>query len=147
MLMIVSSNSAPNASGVRDCEVEIRIKYPRPWSEPTNSPITPPMTAKVIAILKPTKICGIAVGNLILMKVWYCVAESERMRSNNGGGTADRPEAVATTIGKKQTRKTTRTFGRTPKPIQSTSNGAIATFGMDCSASRIGYIVFCRNGE
>ena len=35
------------------------------------------MTAKVIAILKPTKMCGIAVGNLILMKVWYDVADSE----------------------------------------------------------------------
>ena len=29
--MMVSNNSAPNASGVRDCEVEIRIKIAEPF--------------------------------------------------------------------------------------------------------------------
>ena len=105
MLITVNKTSAPKASGVRDCDVDTRIRYPSPFSEPTNSPITAPITANVIAIFRPTKICGIAVGKRILMKVWGALADSERIRSINGAGTAERPVAVATMMGKKQTEK------------------------------------------
>ena len=50
---IVSKMIAANASGVCDCAVDIRIKYPRPSCAATNSPITAPITAKVIATLHP----------------------------------------------------------------------------------------------
>ena len=53
-------------------------------------------------------------------------------------GTAVSPLAVATMIGKKHTRKTTTIFGSVPKPIHSASSGAMATFGIDWNASRIG---------
>jgi hypothetical protein len=48
--------------------------------------------------------CGIAVGNRILMNVCVWLADNERIRSISDAGTAVRPVAVATTIGKKQTR-------------------------------------------
>ena len=47
------------------------------------------------------------------------------------GETEVRPDAVATTMGKKQTRKTTATLGSAPNPIHSTKSGAMATFGID----------------
>src|SRR5215470_5305326 len=100
--------------------------------------MTAPITAKVMATLSPTKMWGIAVGNRILMNVCVVLAESERISSMSGGGTAERPLAVATMIGKKQTRKTTATFGNMPKPSHSKSRGAIATLGTDWKASRIG---------
>jgi hypothetical protein len=53
-------------------------------------------------------------------------------------GTAVRPLVVATMIGKKHTRNTTTIFGSVPKPIHNASSGAMATFGIDCKASRIG---------
>src|ERR1700687_1501176 len=99
MLMSVNNASEPNASGVRDCEVETRMRYPSPLSEPTNSPITAPMTAKVMAILRPTKMCGIAVGKRILTKVCSELADKDRIRSMSEVGTAVRPLVVATMIG------------------------------------------------
>ena len=56
----------------------------------------------------------------------------------SGAGTAARPLAVATMIGKKQTRNTTTILGSVPNPIHSASSGAMATFGIDCNASRMG---------
>src|SRR5215467_12493514 len=100
--------------------------------------MTAPITAKVMATLSPTKMWGIAVGNRILMNVCVVLADSERISSMSGAGTAERPLAVATMIGKKQTRNTTAIFGIMPNPIQSTSSGAIATLGTDWNISRIG---------
>src|SRR5215813_4197842 len=138
MLIAVSNTSAANASGVRDCEVDTTIRYPRPSSDPTNSPMTAPITAKVMATFNPTKMWGIAVGNRILMNVCIVLAESERISSMSGAGTAESPVAVATMIGKKQTRNTTAILGNMPNPIQSASSGAIATLGTDWKVSRIG---------
>ena len=82
--------------------------------------------------------CGMAVGKRILTKVCSGLADNERMRSMSGAGTAVSPLVVATMIGKKQTRNTTTIFGSVPKPIHSASSGAMATLGIDCSASRMG---------
>src|SRR6516164_291406 len=100
--------------------------------------MTAPMTAKVMAILSPTKMWGIAVGNRILTKVCSELADNERIRSMSELGTAVSPLVVATMMGKKQTRNTTTILGRVPKPIHNASSGAMATLGIDCSASRMG---------
>jgi hypothetical protein len=39
MLITVSKTSAPNASGVRDCDVDTKMRYPSPFSEPTQNGI------------------------------------------------------------------------------------------------------------
>ena len=72
------------------------------------------------------------------MKVCVWLADNERIRSISDAGTAVRPVAVATTIGKKQTRNTMMILGSVPKPIQSASSGAMATLGIDWNASRMG---------
>src|SRR5215470_17143736 len=77
-----------------------------------------------------------AVGNRILMNVCIVLAESERISSMSGAGTAESPVAVATTIGKKQIRNTTTIFGNMPNPSQSRSRGAIATLGTEWDADR-----------
>ena len=46
------------------------------------------------------------------------------------GSTARRPSAVATAIGKKQTRATTASFGPIPKPNQTTRIGAKTMIGI-----------------
>ena len=65
------------------------------------------------------------------MNVCIVLAQSERLSSMSGAGTAESPVAVATMIEKKQTRNTTAIFGNMPKPIQSARSGAIATLGTD----------------
>ena len=49
-----------------------------------------------------------------------------------------RPVAVLITIGKKQMRMTMTIFGPAPKPIQMTSSGAIAIFGIAFNATSVG---------
>ena len=111
--MIVRMKSAAKASDVRDCDDDVRIRYPSPDSEPTNSPITAPITAKVIAILRPDENMRHRGRETHLRE--YLIL---RMRTGSGsvpctgGETEVSPVAVETTIGKKQTRNTTTIFGR-----------------------------------
>ncbi len=50
-----------------------------------------------------------------------------------------KPAMLATTIGKKQSRNTTRSFGVKPKPNQMMNSGATAIFGMICRNTITGY--------
>lgn len=62
-LIAPKSNSPIIASKIKDTNIrlvskstlEIIIKYPNPLSDPTNSPIIAPTTARVVEIFKPAK--------------------------------------------------------------------------------------------
>src|SRR5207249_2666171 len=112
---------------------------PRPWSEPTNSPTTAPITESVIATLAPAKKNGSAIGSLTFTKVLNALARYERLRSSSSDGVALRPVAVSTTMGKKATRKATITLGISPWPRISRSTGATAILGTDWASTISGY--------
>src|SRR5947207_2155715 len=53
--MSASRTIAPKASGVLKCEVDSITRKPKPFSAPTNSPMTAPITESVIATFRPEK--------------------------------------------------------------------------------------------
>jgi hypothetical protein len=100
--------------------------------------MTAPITAKVMAIFNPTKMCGMAVGNRILMNVCVWLADNERIRSISDAGTAVSPVAVATTIGKKRNQEHDDDFRQRAEADPERKQRAIATLGIDWNASRMG---------
>ena len=54
------------------------------------------------------------------------------------GSTDLKPCTAETTTGKKPSRNAESTFGNMPKPNQTTNNGAIAIFGIDCENTSSG---------
>src|SRR3954452_20922134 len=138
MLSSDSSTIEANASDVLAFWPEATTTYPSPSVAPTNSPTTEPITSSVIPTFRPTKTYGRAAGNRTLTNCWSCDADSEWTRSTSSAGVDRRPVAVLITIGKKQISTTIATFGPAPKPIQITSSGAIAIFGIAFRATSAG---------
>ena len=62
----------------------------------------------------------------------------ERARSFISGDIERKPTAASMTIGKKEIRKATSTFGVVPTPNQTRNSGAIATFGTTWKNSIVG---------
>ena len=78
MLITASSVIEAKASGVSTFEPDWMITQPSPELEPTNSPITAPITASEIATLSPMKISGSAHGKRNFAKACHGEADSER---------------------------------------------------------------------
>ena len=100
-----------------------------PEFEPTNSPTTAPTTASVADTLSPLKMLGSACGRLNLTNICQRDARIERARSIISGSIDLKPITVATTTGKNPSRNAEITFGKMPKPNQTTKSGAIAILG------------------
>src|ERR1700675_1112218 len=109
-----------------------------PELEPTNSPTTAPTTASVTETFKPEKIAGIACGRLKAMNRWKRQPCMARARSTMSGSTDLKPCTAETTTGKKPSRNAEITFGKMPKPNQTTNTGAIEIFGTDCENTTSG---------
>ena len=90
------------------------------------------------ATLAPEKMNGSAAGNCTLANTCSGEARNERASSSSPAGVERSPVAVSTTIGKNATRKAIASFDSMPSPNQTRMIGAIATFGTDCMATRIG---------
>jgi hypothetical protein len=106
---------------------------------PTHSPTTAPTTARVMPIFRPENSCGMACGSRTRRKICHSLACTERSRSSRLRSTELNPSAAVTTTGKKTISATTASFGVMPRPSQTTSSGAIATFGTACEATIRGY--------
>src|SRR5436190_22809178 len=109
-----------------------------PELEPTNSPTTAPTTANVTETLSPEKIAGIACGRLTAQNTRRRLPRMARARSTMSGSTDLKPCTAETTTGKKPSRNAEITFGKIPKPNQTTNSGAIAIFGTDCENTSSG---------
>src|SRR6266576_74643 len=109
-----------------------------PELEPTNSPTTAPTTASVTETFRPEKIAGIACGRLTAQNTWNRLPCIARAKSIMSGSTDLNPCTAETTTGKNPSRKADNTFGNIPKPNQTTNNGAIAIFGIDCEKTSSG---------
>lgn len=106
--------------------------------ELTNSPITAPITASVMATLAPVSTKGSAAGNCTLMKICQGVARRLCASSSSSRGVARKPAVVSTMIGKNDTSQTIASLDSIPVPSQIITIGASATFGTDCSATSSG---------
>ena len=109
-----------------------------PELEPTNSPTTAPTTASVTETFSPLKIDGRAVGKRNFKNTFSGFAPIDRARSITSASTDLKPCTVATTTGKKPSRKAAITLGTMPKPNHTTNSGAIATLGTDCENTSSG---------
>src|SRR6201995_3477925 len=109
-----------------------------PELEPTNSPTTAPTTASVTDTFRPEKIAGIACGRLTARNTFARLPCIARARSTMSGSTDLKPCTAETTTGKNPSRNAESTFGKMPKPNQTTKNGAIATLGTDCENTNSG---------
>ena len=114
MPMTARTTTAPKDRAVRKRGTEVRVKYPSPALEPTHSPITAPMTLKVMAILVPEKTNGRAPGTRTLKNICRPDAPMVRIMRTMSGSVAPRPSTVLTTIGKKAMSTTTMIFGMSP---------------------------------
>src|SRR6476661_2092862 len=95
-----------------------------------NSAIVAPTVALMAAYLKPTKHCGSAAGRRTFRKARRGPAPVDRQKRVNSSLSDENASIAFSTIGKKQTRKTMITFGRSPKPSQEMKIGAKAIFGV-----------------
>src|SRR5450631_4672452 len=109
-----------------------------PELEPTNSPTSSPTDATATETFNPEKIAGIACGKLTAQNTWKRLPCIARARSTMSGSTDLKPCTAETTTGKKPSRNAEITFGKIPKPNQTTNSGAIAIFGTDCENTRSG---------
>jgi hypothetical protein len=138
MPIAIRMSSADQTSGPSRLPVEVSNRYPRPLSDPTNSPTMAPTTARQMAILNPANICGSAEGALTRSMIFVVSAPIERTRSTMSLSTLFKPTTVDTTMGKNEIKNTIAIFGRIPKPSQTTRIGAIATLGIVCDITRMG---------
>src|ERR1700732_1220039 len=99
-----------------------------PELEPTNSPTTPPTTANLTETFNPDTIAGTAGGGLTAQNPWKRLPCIARARSTMSGSTDLKPCTAETTTGKNPSRKAEITFGKMPKPNQTTKNGANPSF-------------------
>ena len=102
---------------------------PRPRSDATNSATTAAVADNAAATLMPVNKVGIACGNSTLKKVRQRLAPVVRARSMMSGSTERNAVIADTTTGKNDSRKTSSTFGNSPKPNQMMKSGATAIFG------------------
>src|SRR6266545_2185715 len=109
-----------------------------PSVAPENSATVAPMTANPTATRSPTKICGSAAGTRTFTKVCRRDADSERASSASSPGVEVNPATAETTIGKKHTRNTSTTRDTWPRPNQTSTSGASATFGTAFAATSSG---------
>ena len=95
-------------------------------------------TPYVAEIRSPVKNPGRPDGQRTLRNVWPADAPNERISSVASAEVDAKPSRRAIVIGKNVTRTTTRTFGSSPNPNQTTMSGAIATIGTVCEPTRSG---------
>lgn len=128
----MSTTIAAYARAVSSWGIDWSVRRPRPFSEPEYSARTAAIAAIATARRVPVKSAGSALG--ASAKRSTCQREAPRVRSSLRRSGSMRPSAsrVGTTIGKKQTSATMKSFGRTPKPNHVTSSGAMSTIGMTC---------------
>src|SRR5436190_3774321 len=132
------SRIAANTRSVRKERWLSCIQIPSPSVAPTYSPITAATTAYVAEIRRPVKNPGRPDGQRTFRNVWPVDAPNERISSAASAGVEANPSSNAIVIGKKVTSTTTRTFGTSPNPNQTTMSGAIATIGTVCDPTSNG---------
>ena len=135
---MVRTINAAKSIGVLTTPMARSSRVPSPRSEPVNSPTTAPTTANVMATLRPAKMLGSALYRRIMRYVRYSPSPMERARNSSSISTDAMPCTVLTTIGKTAIRNVMSTFGRSPKPNQTTNNGASASFGIAWDPTRRG---------
>ncbi len=101
-------------------------------SEATNSATTAAVAASAAPTLSPVNICGSACGSVIFMNIRRPPAPVVRAKSITSRSALLNPAILDTTMGKKESRNTSSSFGVSPKPNQMMKRGAIAIFGMIC---------------
>ena len=99
-----------------------------------NSPMTAPITASVTATFAPVMTNGNAAGSCTFQNI--CQRDARRLRasSSSSGGVDCRPAAVSITTGKNATSQAIASLDSMPVPSQTSTIGASATLGTDCSA-------------
>ena len=107
------------------------ISIPKPRSAPRNSATTVPISDSVMAISRPAKMKGSAVGRRSIMKIWRCDAPNERIRSMESLFAEFRPVIVLIISGKNEISAAVTILEVMPRPNQSTISGTKATFGID----------------
>ena len=119
-------------------KLNCKMRLPRPFCAPTNSPTMAPSTLKTTAMSRPANTKGSALGKVTSRNVCQRLALSERMRSSLAGSIVLSPTITLTSTGKKATVAATMILEEMPKPNQTMMSGAIAIFGSVWSATRYG---------
>src|SRR5450830_348775 len=101
----VITKIAANIRSVLALAVASVIRWPRPSSEPMNSPTMAPITASGMEILIPSMKLGSAAGTCKRQKVSQREAPSARKCSSRLAAMPDKLPSVAITTGKKANRK------------------------------------------
>ncbi|CFN69956.1 Uncharacterised protein [Bordetella pertussis] len=103
-----------------------------------NSDTTAPIRLSTTEICSPAKMCPEAAGSLTWKNTWLREALKAFIRSSMAGLACRMPTTVLMNIGKKLISATITTLDAMPKPNHTSSNGAMATFGVDCRAMMYG---------
>jgi len=130
--------TAAKASGVSMSPTARIKRWPSPWLEATNSPITAPTGARVTASLMPAQMLGRALGNWIFRRTWVGVAPMARTMRICSGSADLRPVTVFTITGKKVKATTKNISLCSPKPNHTRNSGAMTTFGTACAITSQG---------
>src|SRR5262245_38153012 len=107
-------NSETNDIEVRSSVLAMMMRWPSPSLPPTNSPMTAPITERVLATFRLLKRYGSAFGSLTLENSCHRPECRMRQRSSNSSSIATSPVTMLTTIGKNETSSASSTFDVSP---------------------------------
>src|SRR5436190_8784847 len=106
--------SETNDIDVRNSVLAMMMRWPSPSLPPTNSPMTAPITDRVLATFRLLKRYGSALGSLTLTNSCQRPECRMRQRSSNSSSIATSPVTMFTTTGKNDTKSASNTFDVIP---------------------------------